>query len=67
MSVVQAGYVLVCTAVDALGACTAQAWMLPPSGIPPMTMEDSLWLFSQSTVVLVYAWGWRQLGRFIRS
>lgn len=67
MSFVQAGYVLVCTAVDALGACTAQAWMLPPSGLPPLSIEDSQFLLFHSITVLVYAWGWKQLGRFIRS
>lgn len=64
---VQPGYVLVCTAVDALGACTAQAWMLPPSAFPLLSIEDSQWLFVQSTIVLVYAWGWKTLARFIRS
>lgn len=55
-----------CISFDtATATCTQAAWV-ERSDFPALSPADALELLSKVAVVLICAWGWKQLGRSTR-
>lgn len=62
------GSVLVCTAFDGTGACTAQSWMsYGQQGLPTLTIEQAQAIAGAIALLWASAWVIKQLIRFLRE
>ena len=60
--------VLVCTAFDAGGTCTAQAWRdYGITGLGALSIADALAIATAMGVLWALAWGIKQMLRFLRE
>lgn len=59
-------YVQACTAFDAATqTCTAQAWVVLPTFLPPLSVNDALSLVAVIGVLWASAYGLRMVSRMV--
>ncbi len=64
----QEALALYCVQYDAQAqACTQQAWMSPPSLLPPLSMEDVRVILPSIVMCFFVAWGWNLIVASIRN
>ena len=60
--------VLTCTAFDAAGVCTAQAWQdYGQTGLPSLTIPNAIAIAQAIALLWAFAWVIKQLLRFLRE